>query len=210
MASRRRSKLNIPMFIASLLLCLTLFSFHLTSGLYAKYTTVSSGSDSGRVAAFGNITLTESGDFYETNKLMIIPGVDLVKKAVVDFTPCEMSVYVFVEITAPSWDTSDNRSFSLYSGSKPLMSWSVGADWDYVTGADGTYVYCYKNELAPNTAVSGCDIIANGGAVSVSEYITESDLSTLGDVEISLRAAAVQSGGFDSPSAAWTSISSAS
>lgn len=34
------------------LLCLLTFSMHLTSGLYAKYTTVASGSDSARVAKF--------------------------------------------------------------------------------------------------------------------------------------------------------------
>ena len=38
--------------LAGILFCLTLFSVHLTSGLYARYTTSASGSDSARVARF--------------------------------------------------------------------------------------------------------------------------------------------------------------
>lgn len=45
-------KMNIPMCLAFILLCLTLMSIHLTSGLYARYTTTSTGSDSARVAKF--------------------------------------------------------------------------------------------------------------------------------------------------------------
>ena len=41
--------------------------------------TFASGSDSARVITFGDLTLTETGDFYEEGKLMIIPGVDLKK-----------------------------------------------------------------------------------------------------------------------------------
>ena len=47
-----KAKLNIPMCAALVLLLLTMVSIHLTSGLYARYTTTSSGSDSARVAKF--------------------------------------------------------------------------------------------------------------------------------------------------------------
>lgn len=47
-----RRKRNIPMTIAGVLLCLTLVSVWLMSGLYARYTTSDSASDSARVAAF--------------------------------------------------------------------------------------------------------------------------------------------------------------
>lgn len=48
----QKSKMNIPMLAACILLCLTLFSIHLTSGLYARYVTKSDGNDSARVASF--------------------------------------------------------------------------------------------------------------------------------------------------------------
>ena len=53
MASHKRNtKLNIPMCVACVLLCLTLVSIHLTSGLYARYTSADAGVDSGRIAKF--------------------------------------------------------------------------------------------------------------------------------------------------------------
>ncbi len=48
----QKSKMNIPMLAACILLCLTLFSIHLTSGLYARYVTNNDGNDGARVAAF--------------------------------------------------------------------------------------------------------------------------------------------------------------
>lgn len=47
-----KTKLNIPMCAAAVLLFLTLLSIHLTSGLFARYTTTVTASDSARVAKF--------------------------------------------------------------------------------------------------------------------------------------------------------------
>lgn len=47
-----KAKLNIPMCAAAVLLFLTLLSIHLTSGLFARYTTTVTASDSARVAKF--------------------------------------------------------------------------------------------------------------------------------------------------------------
>ena len=47
-----KTKLNIPMCAAVVLLYLTLLSIHLTSGLFARYTTTVTASDSARVAKF--------------------------------------------------------------------------------------------------------------------------------------------------------------
>lgn len=52
MSRRNRGKVNIPICVAAVLLFLTLLSTHLCSGLYARYTTTASGSDSARVARF--------------------------------------------------------------------------------------------------------------------------------------------------------------
>lgn len=63
-----KQKLNIPMCAALVLLMLTMISIHLTSGLYARYTSTATATDSARVAKFdvegtlsgadGNYTLT--------------------------------------------------------------------------------------------------------------------------------------------------------
>ena len=119
------AKVNIPMCIAFVLFCLTLFSIHLTSGLYAKYTTSASDSDSARVIRFGELKITETGDFYENNKLMVIPGVDLIKKATVSFSGSEAATYVFVDVTPKGFSATDDYTFALLSNGKTAMQWSM-------------------------------------------------------------------------------------
>lgn len=48
----KKQKINIPMCAAFILFVLTLISMHMTSGLFARYTVTSTGSDSARVAKF--------------------------------------------------------------------------------------------------------------------------------------------------------------
>ncbi|MBE6788555.1 MAG: hypothetical protein E7539_02715 [Ruminococcaceae bacterium] len=62
-----KAKLNIPMCIACILLCLTLFSFHLCGGLYAKYIVADSGEDFARVAKFD---VSEDGAYFSKNLLV--------------------------------------------------------------------------------------------------------------------------------------------
>lgn len=200
----KTAKVNIPICIASFLFCLTVISIHLTGGLYAKYVSTGSAGDAARVISFGDLTLTESGNFNEEGKLMIIPGVSLQKKAVVDFAGSEAATYVFIEVVLSStWQTSDSITFAISSGSKTLMQWKIADGWDILKSDNGTCIY-YR-ELAPNTALNA-DIIADNGSVSVSEYITQNEISSMTGIFIKLRASAVQSGGFDSPAAAWESI----
>lgn len=200
----KTTKVNIPMCIVSFLFCLTLISIHLTSGLYAKYITSASGGDYARGITFGDLTLTESGDFNANGELVIIPGVDLTKRAVVDFTGSEAPTYVFIQVTAAQWHTEDNYSFAAYSGDKVFMQWSVADDWTYLKNDGETYVY-YRT-LVPNKELNEVNVIANNGNITVSEYITRSEILTLSDVSIKLRATAVQSGGFENPTAAWNSL----
>lgn len=56
MGGKTNRKVNIPMCVALVLLCLVLVSAHLTSGLFARYTSSSTGSDSARVAKFEVVT----------------------------------------------------------------------------------------------------------------------------------------------------------
>ena len=204
MVRHHKTKMNIPMCLAAILLCLTLISIHLTSGLYAKYISSASGNDSARVIKFGELTLTEEGDFYEGNKLMIIPGVALTKKATVSFSGSESATYVFVEITPSKWSTTDNKTFSLMSNGKTAMQWNIAEGWIFLKSDNGTYIY-YR-ELDPNTELVAADIIAENGKVSVSDQITKSEIETMTGISIKLRASVVQSGGFDNPESAWSSI----
>ena len=204
MVRHHKTKMNIPMCLAAILLCLTLISIHLTSGLYAKYISSASGNDSARVIKFGELTLTEEGDFYEGNKLMIIPGVALTKKATVSFSGGESATYVFVEITPSKWSTTDNKTFSLMSNGKTAMQWNVAEGWLFLKSDNGTYIY-YR-ELTPNTELIATDIIAENGKITVSNQITKSEIQVMTGISIKLRATVVQSGGFENPEAAWNSV----
>lgn len=204
MVTHHKAKMNIPMCLAAILLCLTLISIHLTSGLYAKYISSASGNDSARVIKFGELTLTEEGDFYEGNKLMIIPGVALTKKATVSFSGSESATYVFVEITPSKWSTTDNKTFSLMSNGKTAMQWNVAEGWLFLKSDNGTYIY-YR-ELTPNTELIATDIIAENGKIAVSNQITKSEIQVMTGISIKLRATVVQSGGFENPEAAWNSV----
>ena len=200
----KTAKVNIPMCIASFLFCLTLISIHLTSGLYAKYISSASGNDSARVIKFGELTITETGDFYEDNKLMIIPGVDLIKKATVSFSGSESATYVFVEIMPTGWSATDDVTFALLSNGKTAIQWSIADGWVFLKSDNGTYIY-YR-ELAPNLELVTADIIARNGKITVSDQITKSEIKAMTDVSIKLRATVVQSGGFENPEAAWNSV----
>lgn len=200
----KTAKVNMPLCVAGVLLCLTLFSFHLTGGLYARYTQSAAGGAAARVVRFGALTLEESGDFYETNKLRMIPGVDLTKTATVSFAGSESATFVFVEMQLPHWGTADNATFSFAINGKTALQWRVADGWTFLRVDGGTYVY-YR-ELPPNTVLDAVDVIAAGGTVTVSETLTKSDMAALTGVEFNLRAGVVQSIGFDSPAAAYEAV----
>ena len=187
----KTAKVNIPIRIACILFCLTLISVYLTGGIYAKYTAASGIGDTARVISFGNITITESGDFISggenDGKMMIIPG-------------------VFAEIIlSSSWTTTDNVAFSISSGNKLLMQWKVEDSWKFLkTDSNGAYIY-YR-ELEPNTHLTA-DIIAKDGYIYINDEITKSEISAMNGIFIKFRAACVQSNGFKSPDAAWESLS---
>ncbi len=71
MGKERNVKMNILMCTVAVLLCATLFSMHLVGGLYAKYTTSVSSSDSARVAAFN---ITQEGTIFQTVEANVTPG----------------------------------------------------------------------------------------------------------------------------------------
>lgn len=189
--------------VAAGLVILTIISLYLLSGLFARYVSSDQGSDSARVATFGNLTLTETGDFDGTDskKGMIIPGVPLTKNATVTFTGSEMATVVFVEVIVPkdTWETADNKAFS-YGG----MSWSVATGWEYLTKDlyDGKDRYVFFKILEPNTQLSGEEIVEDG-VISVSEEITKANIGSLGNADLTFRASVIQAGGFKKVEEAW-------
>ena len=192
--------------VAAGLVILTIISIYLLSGLFARYVSSDQGSDSARVATFGNLTLTETGDFDGTDskKGMIIPGVPLTKNATVTFTGSEMATVVFVEVVVPkdTWETADNRAFS-YGG----MSWSVASGWEYLKKDlySGNDRYVFFKILEPNTQLSGEEIVKDG-VISVSEEITKANIGSLGNADLTFRASVIQAGGFKTVQEAWTAM----
>ena len=192
--------------VAAGLFILTIISIYLLSGLFARYVSSDQGSDSARVATFGNLTLTETGDFDGTDskKGMIIPGVPLTKDAVVTFAGSETATVVFVEVIVPkdTWGMADNRAFS-YGG----MSWSVASGWEYLTKDlyDGKDHYVFFKILEPNTQLSGEEIVKDG-VISVSEEITKANIGSLGNADLTFRASVIQAGGFKTVQEAWTAM----
>lgn len=207
---KRRSSLTMGerlLFLAGILFCLILITTAMLGGLFARYTTSGSGSDSARVAKFGNLTLTESGDFDGTagKKGMIIPGVALTKNATVTFTGSEMATVVFVEVIVPkdTWVMTDHQLFS-YGG----MSWSVASGWTYLeTDEDtaGNIRHVYYQTLVPNAELVNKPIVKDG-EIKIDEDITKDSITGLAGANLSFRASVIQAGGFESVEDAWAAM----
>lgn len=69
------ARVNIPFCIAVVLLCLTLISMHLTSGLFARYSTSVTDDDSARVAKFEVTTGDEV--FVDTFLFEVAPNISV-------------------------------------------------------------------------------------------------------------------------------------
>lgn len=208
----RDTQLNIPMLIACVLLCLTMISIHMTSGLYSRYVSTGEGSDSARVIKFGKLNLEESGDFvYDSenlqNDFVIIPGVDLKKKATVSFDGSEAATYVFVEVElSDNWTGPDTFKVSSTDGTTAYMTWKIADGWTYLGQYEKGYVY-YK-ALEPNTKLDKADIVAEEGKIEVSSQIpTITGNNNINDTYIKFHAKVVQANGFENVTQAWASIS---
>lgn len=202
--NRKPSMIGSTMlFVAGILFCLVLISTAMLGGLFARYTTGSSGSDSARVVQFGDLTMTETGDFVgDERKAIVTPGVDLSKKIVVEFEASEVAAIVFVQVTAPNWDvdTDTHTKFNLNG----KLSWTVADGWEYLEGSQ----YVYYKALAPNTPLTA-DVIAeiaegSDTHIKVATTITEADIDALlEDLQLGFRAAVIQNDGSLTPATAW-------
>ncbi len=71
---KHKTKVNIPIRVAAVLLCLTLFSTYLVTGLLARYATSAQSSDHARVAKF---SIQGSGKLTESIEASIVPGIPI-------------------------------------------------------------------------------------------------------------------------------------
>lgn len=198
--SKRRSSFTLGeklTFLAGILFCLVLISTALLGSLFGRYVTTGAGSDSARVVQFGALTLTETGDFTgDAQKTgIIIPGVDLQKDVQVTFEASEVATIVFVEVTAPGWEVSGS-SFS----KDGLLHWTLADGWTHLPGSE----YVYYRELPPNTALTARMI--KDGTISVSDAITESNISALADLSLKFQASVIQNDGSLTPAEAWARL----
>ena len=154
MVTHHKTKMNIPMCLAAILLCLTLFSFHLRGGLYARYTTSDSGEDAGRVARFD---VSEDGAYFSKN-LLIETAPGKVEREIVVTNNSEVAVAYTVTIK----NTTKNIPYSFsVNDSEPMLN--------------ECSVTCY---LKPNST-EGISIVAEWAEEGALKYMGMVDLITL-------------------------------
>jgi len=213
---RNRAKMNIPMCLAGVLLCLTLFSIHLSSGVVARYSTNTDGSDSARVISFKALTVENVALADD----IVIPGVNLSWAPTVSFGGSESATYVFLEVSltngGDNWTVSaDGKIYSaLYhdsdnngSADAPGLTWNLAAGWTHVDGTANPYVY-YR-ALSPNDPLDEVGIVQDG-TITVAPTLLADDLAKIQDagdsLGMTLAASVVQSNGFASVDEAWKSL----
>lgn len=201
----KKAKFRLP--FSAVLLYLALIAAALSGVTFSRYVTGTTVSDSARVAMMKELTVTETGWL---DQRVILPGVNMTKKAVVDFEGSEMACYVFCAITANGWTrAADNFHYTAGTG---ILNWAVdNTKWTFLQEDGSTSVYyCIVNA---NTALQA-DVLADGGKITVSENITRSQLDTLAaPLSIKISATAVQYHGFseghteaERAEAAWNAV----
>lgn len=194
----KKPKFRLP--FSAALLYLALIAAAVSGVTFSKYMTGTTVGDTARVAIMRDITVTETGNFAETDKWVITPGVDMIKNAVVNFEGSEMACYVFCEIKTTGWSRLDEHRFAFSGGSENILGWAVNNDWKFLSGSGSEAVY-YRI-VSANTVLQA-DVLADGGKITVSENITKTQLGLLPkDMQIKISATAAQYNGFSEGSAA--------
>ena len=188
----KNPKFRLP--FSAVLLYLVLIAVALSGVTFSKYMAGTTVGDTARVAIMRDITVTETGNFAETDKWVITPGVDMIKNAVVNFEGSEMACYVFCEIKTKGWSRLDENSFAFSGGGENILGWAVNDNWKFLSGNGNEAVY-YR--IVGANAVLQADVLADGGKITVSENITKTQLDSLPkDMQIKISATAVQYNGF--------------
>lgn len=190
MAGKRLGKPNkrrLP--LRAWLLYLAVATFALTGVTFSRYVASAHSQDGARVAAFGGLTVTDSGS------VQVQPGVAAQKDLTVRFDGSEAAVYVFAEVQGDWTRGADG----IYHDATGLMTWRVADGWTHLRDN------VYYRELAPNTALDAG--LIDDGAVNVSENMTRTQLqAAAGTLHIRVQAAAVQREGGDTAETAWARV----
>ena len=137
-----KTKLNIPMLAALILLLLTMVTTHYTSGLYARYSSTAYGEDTARVAAFDvsfdltnnendTYTITVSNDSEVSVKYSIIVEMDKhLSVAIGDDVKTIEGSETFVTFENTSWTLAPETK------AEPLTLKFAVADWSGLTDPD--------------------------------------------------------------------------
>lgn len=184
-------------------LCIALF---LTTGVtFSKYITETTAGDSARVAEFGELILTEQN---KPETYIFAPGFSIIKNPMIHFSGNEMSAYVFVEIIAESWGFSDAFGKYTYSYDSGKLIWEVNrTDWALISYDSGTKKAIFYKLVPPGEELNGVSIIRNN-TITVSEQAKASELNAIvsENMDIVIKAYAIQSGGFENAESAWGSV----
>ncbi len=207
--SRRRAKVKLP--LRAYLLYVLVATLLCTGVTFSKYVTPGVADDSARVAQIGDLVITENGDFTEKadgNHAIFIPGVDLEKDARLRFDGAEFACYVFLEVTAGGWSSSDNRNYQAAAGK---ISWAVDDGWTYLQTEGNSRIY-YVVVPAGNPLPS--KVIIRDSVVTVGDDLCKEDIADLPALSMTFNAAVVQLDGFgdydteaEHAAAAWSSVS---
>lgn len=188
-----KAKVNIPISMAGVLLCLAMLSIHLAGGIFARYTTTADSGDSARVIEFGQLTLSQIGGKTQ----YIAPGVTLEWNATVTFTGSESATYVFLEVEGAA--AGNANSVTPFSKGP---AWTVAEGWEYLN--DGA-IHVYYRSLAPNQTLTNAALFTSDTA-TVDETLKAKDISDMSSVFPGFRTSVVQSNGFETPADAWASL----
>lgn len=90
-----RSKLNIPICVAAVMFCLTLFSTYFVSGLYARYTSSALNANEARVAIF---SVKGGGELTKPIVADLVPG-GVSEKNLIITNDSEVAVDCTIEVT---------------------------------------------------------------------------------------------------------------
>lgn len=77
--TEQKPKFRLP--FSAVLLYLLLIAAAVSGVTFSKYVTGTTVGDTARVAIMRDITVTETGNFAETDKWVITPGVDMIKNS---------------------------------------------------------------------------------------------------------------------------------
>ena len=219
----REPVVNVAMCLAIVLFWLVIITTYMSSGLFAKYSTMGKGGDSARVIQFGELTVTETLDTIVTptgGDLIFVPGTTMKKDITVDFEGSEADTVVFVALEAKGWNftapnATDPASFALKQGENILMSWKMENGWNYLASKGERHVFYIF--LDSNTPLKNKPVIKDGQiTVNVATYDAYDALASA-DLNLDITAYAVQANGFYAPdrdtaekvaTAAWNSVKS--